>query len=362
VRDLGGEVYVMTRVNRLGEELQNKGFYLIPWHVSRGSLNPFRELLAFLQVLRAYRVIKPALVHHVALKPVILGGLSALVYRNVAIVNAITGFGHVFTARSYRMARLRGLLLAVLRRVLRRERSITIVQNQEDLEFLIQTGIIAPENAVVIKGAGVDCRKFKPSVPPDSVPLVLLASRMLWEKGVGDFVAAARMLRGQGVNARFVLVGAPDHANPASISETQLRLWADSGVVEWWGHQDDMPGVLVQASVICLPSYAEGLPRVLVEAAACGRPVVTTDVPGCRDVVRDGQNGFLVPPRDAQALARALGKLLMDASLRASMGERSRDIAVREFSEELVIGQTLAAYDRLLGFGWRKSIGMGPIN
>jgi glycosyltransferase involved in cell wall biosynthesis len=185
---------------------------------------------------------------------------------------------------------------------------------------------------------------------PDGPPVVLLVSRMLWEKGIGDFVEAARLLRADNTNARFVLVGKPDPENPSSIPEKQLRAWVDSGFVEWWGHQPGMENVFLNASVVCLPSsYGEGVPRVLIEAASCGRAIVTTDAPGCREIVRNGENGILVPLRNPEALARALDILIRDPVLRFKMGARGREIAVSEFSEEIVIAQMLSLYQQSVG-------------
>ena len=185
--------------------------------------------------------------------------------------------------------------------------------------------------------------------------MVLLASRMLWEKGVGEFVSAAKILRSQGVAARFVLVGDSDPANPTSIPRDHLTAWAKSGGVEWWGHRSDMPRVFAQSSVVCLPSYAEGLPKVLIEAASCARAIVASDVPGCRDVVRHGYNGLLVPARDAGALAREVSRLLSDSSLRLSFGAQGRALVQREFSNELIIRETYKVYEEVLGYPWPDS-------
>ena len=206
----------------------------------------------------------------------------------------------------------------------------------------------------MIRGVGVNLREFSPRPESGGLPIVLLPSRMLWEKGIGDFVKAAEKLRAQGISARFVLVGSPDPANPTSIPETQLSAWRESGVVEWWRQRDDMSSVYAQSQVVCLPSYREGIPRVLIEAAASGRAIVTTDSPGCREVVRQGENGLLVPPRSPQALADALAVLLADAGLRAQMGARGREIAAREFSEERVVQETMSVYRDLLGVRWPR--------
>ena len=353
MRDKGAEVLVMTRVDDLGGALKREGFTVIPWHIKRGSLNPFREIYALVQVFAAYRRTRPDLVHHIALKPIVYGGFAALLCRDVPSVNTVAGLGHVFTSESRRMHVLRRVLLNLFRRVLKRKSAITAFQNIENRDFLVEAGVVSEEQAVVIRGSGVNVREFVPRPEPKGIPVVVMASRMLWEKGVGEFVAAAKIMRGQGVSARFVIVGESDAANPASIPEAQLLVWEKSGTVEWWRLRNDMPEVFAQSNLFCYPSYyGEGVPRVLIEAAACGRAIVTADVPGCRDVVHDGYNGLLVPARNAEALAHALDTLLKDPVLRAHMGARGREIAVQDFSEELVIEKTLAVYRELLGPRW----------
>jgi glycosyltransferase involved in cell wall biosynthesis len=209
----------------------------------------------------------------------------------------------------------------------------------------------------------VDPTVFTPSPEPDGVPCVILATRMLWAKGVGEFVSAAAQLRSQGVAARFVLVGETDPENAGRVEETQLRQWAGQGLVEWWGRRNDMPAVFAGCNVVCFPSsYGEGVPKVLIEAAACGRAIVATDIPGCRAIVRHNDNGLLVPARDPEALARAIALLLGDPTYRARLGARGREIAVGEFSEEMVIRQTLAVYQELLGAQWPATPhGEGPL-
>jgi glycosyltransferase involved in cell wall biosynthesis len=213
---------------------------------------------------------------------------------------------------------------------------------------LIREAIVQPSQTVVIRGSGINTETFAPSPEPVGEPLVVLASRMLWDKGVGEFVEAARLLKAQGIRARFVLAGMVDEENPAQITERRLRTWQDEGLVEWWGHQDDMRRVLSAAHVVVLPSYREGLPKVLLEAAACARPIVATDVPGCREVVRDGDNGILVPPKDSHALAAAIAKLVQEPALRARMGAQGRALVVKEFSVERIAGETLGLYRELL--------------
>jgi glycosyltransferase involved in cell wall biosynthesis len=207
---------------------------------------------------------------------------------------------------------------------------------------------VREHEAVLIRGSGVDPARFAPAdEPPSGPPIVVLPARMLRTKGVTEFVEAARILRGNGAEARFVLVGDPDPGNPASIPEPELRAWAAEGCVEYWGHRADMPAVLAAASIVCLPSYLEGLPKALVEAAACGLPIVTTDVPGCRDVVRDGCNGLVVPVGNARSLAEALARLIRDPILRRRLGAAGRARAVEEFSLQQVVDAHLRVYAEL---------------
>ncbi len=306
-------------------------------------MNLPRELATLFRLWRLYRRERPDIVHHVALKPVLLGGVAARLAGVRAVVGAVAGLGFLFSGdrRASRVARLLKWSLPGLI-----GRGFAIVQNPEDAAMLADCGV-ASARIRLIRGAGVDINCFSPRPELPGTPLVVLPARMLRDKGVGEFVEAARMLREQGVAARFALVGAPDPANPASISATELRTWAAAGVVEWWDQREDMPEVYAACHVVCLPSYREGLPKALLEAAACGRAIVTTDAPGCREVVRDGDNGLLVPVRNATALAMALRRLLADGGLRRVMGARGREIAVAAFSVERVVSETLALYREL---------------
>jgi glycosyltransferase involved in cell wall biosynthesis len=224
------------------------------------------------------------------------------------------------------------------------KRTWVIFQNLDDQTVFKTSHLVDPARVALIRGSGVDTRHFIPQPEPAGVPLVILPARMLWDKGVGEFVKAARNLKAQGLRARFALVGDSDNENPASVQADQLRSWVKEGVIEWWGWMEKMNEVYAQAAIVCLPSYREGLPKTLIEAAACGRPIVTSDVPGCREVVRHGENGLLVPVRDVGALAEALFDLVKNPQTRSQMGIRSRAIAEKEFSMELVISQTLSLY------------------
>jgi len=228
-----------------------------------------------------------------------------------------------------------------------------VFQTREDCAQFTDASVVPRSDAVIIRGAGVDVSVFRPVSEPQGEIVVLLAARMLWDKGVGEFVEAVRLLKRRGVAFRAVVVGILDEGNPRAIPESQLRAWHDEGVVEWWGRRDDMPTVLALSHIVVLPTYyGEGVPKVLLEAAASARPIVTTAIPGCRDVVRDGENGFLVPPKDPRALGDAIATLVADPGLRERFGKRGRDIAVDEFRVEKVVEETLAVYRDLLGPRW----------
>jgi glycosyltransferase involved in cell wall biosynthesis len=315
----------------------------------RANRNPFKDVFSILELIKIYRAERPDLVHHVALKAALYGTLAARFAQIPAVVNAFAGMGYAFSSSQTRARLFKPLIQAGFRMILKLRNGRVIVQNPDDLELLMKANILQRENARLIKGSGVEPEHFvfKPELPGD--PIIILASRMLWDKGIGEFVGAARKLMAGGTRARFVLVGKIDPDNPASVPIRTLREWQEEGTVEWWGYQEDMPKIFSKAHIVCLPSfYGEGVPKVLIEAASCGRPIVTTDTPGCREIVREGENGFLIPPRDTPALAKAIQRLIDVPSLRESMGERGREIAIRDFSLKRVVSETMEVYRELL--------------
>lgn len=344
----GFEVSVATRVAEHGAVIESAGLRLIPLRLSRRSRNPLTEARLIADLVGLYRRERPDIVHHVAMKPVIYGSLAARLTGRRAVINALTGLGFLFTSDRLSARLLRPLVEAAFRGLLNAPICRTIVENPDDLRQLTDDGVVEPERIRLIRGSGVDLAKFSPSPEPEGPPLVVLPARMLWDKGVGEFVEAARRLSEEGVQARFALVGQRDAENPSAIAEAQLREWESSGVVEYWGFRSDMPKVFAQCHIVCLPSYREGLPVSLLEAAACTRAIVTTDVPGCREAVRHEENGLLVRRGDSAALADALRRLIGDPALRRTMGTRGRARAEAEFSLESVIAQTLSLYREML--------------
>lgn len=328
----------------LKAEVVEFGFHVVRMRRSRGK--PWEELLTLVDLFRLYRRLNPDAVHLVGLKPVVLGALIARLAGIRRVVNAITGLGYLFIAQDCWARIVRGAVKALLRGVLRRPGFIALFQNIDDQSEFVKSGVVRKESSLIIRGAGVDLQRFRPSPEPSGVPLVVLVGRMLWHKGVREFVNAAEILKGSNVAARFALVGDADEGNPAAVPLKVLRGWNEKGTVEWWGHQKDIVSVLQKAHVVCLPSYREGTPKALLEAVASGRPIVTSDCPGCREVVRHYENGFLVPVGDASRLASSIRGLLEDPALRERMGKRGRQIAEQEFGLERVIQGTLRLYER----------------
>jgi glycosyltransferase involved in cell wall biosynthesis len=338
----GDEVVLVSPQGPYGPRLQALGLRWVPFPLARRSMNPFTGFQTVVRLLRLYRQENPDLVHHFTVKCVLYGSLASHLLGIRSVVNSVTGLGYIFMDAGGARRWLRGLVKLSYRALLKN--TWVIFQNQDDRSVFIESRLVDPGRAALIRGSGVNVRQFFPQPEPSGKPLVILPGRMLWDKGVGEFVAAARALQAQGLRARFALVGDSDNENPASVPASQLRAWEKEAVIEWWGWMEDMNDVYAQTAIVCLPSYREGLPKTLIEAAACGRPIVTSDVPGCREVVRHGENGYLVPVRDAAALAEALTGLVNDPQTRRAMGIRSRVLAEKEFSMELVISQTLALY------------------
>jgi glycosyltransferase involved in cell wall biosynthesis len=319
--------------------------------MDRRSLNPLRELALLWHLWRLCLRERPALVHGFTIKCAVYGALAARMARVGARVSAVAGMGYVFTSSDTKARVLRPLVRTLMHTALDGRNARLFLQNPDDGALFERAGFVDKARIRLIPGSGVDCSRFASGtrMRDASKPLrVLLAARLLWDKGLAEFIAAARQLRGEGRAIEFLLAGDPDPGNPAAVPEAIVRAWADEGVVEWLGHVDDMPGLFASVDVVVLPSYREGLPKGLIEAAACGLPLVTTDVPGCREVVTDGVDGLLVPPRNARALAQAIARLHDDPALAARLGMAARTKALAEFDERIVIERTLAVYRELL--------------
>jgi glycosyltransferase involved in cell wall biosynthesis len=330
------------------EKVQAHGITYHPLAVDRTGVNPLRDFRLLCQLVGLIRAVRPTIMHTVTIKPVLYGGIAARLLKVPSLVSAVSGLGLVFVGGDRKASSVRWAVRALYRLALGHRNSCAIFQNPDDCRHMVDAGLVASERTTLIRGSGVDVSAFQPSLPPSGPPVVIMPARLLWPKGVGEFVEAARLLRQDGVAIRMALVGEPLPHNRASVTRSMIEAWVDQGLIEWWGYRTDMVQVYARSHIVCLPSYyGEGVPRVLIEAAACGRPIVTTDTPGCREVVDHGDNGLLVPPRAPSALAEALRTLASDPKLRIEMGRRGRERAVAEFSLDRVVAATLAVYERL---------------
>jgi glycosyltransferase involved in cell wall biosynthesis len=349
----GHDVVMLSPPGPFGGRFAARGFRWITLPMDRASLNPMREAMTLKHLVRVLRREKPDLLHNFTVKCAVYGGMAARLAGVPATVNAVAGMGYVFTSNSVKARCLRPLVQAMMRGSLDHRRSLLILQNPDDAEIFRRSRLVAEDRIHVIRSSGVDTSRFRPSSMSgrDGRLRVLLAARLLWEKGIGEYVEAARRLKAQGRDIEFVLAGAPDHGNPRSVRSEEVQRWAEEGVITWLGHVEDMPALLSTIDVMALPSYyREGVPKSLIEGAAAGLALITTDQPGCREVVtRHGTDGLVVPPRNPDALAALIARLDDDRELLARLGAKAREKALGEFDERMVIQRTLDVYERLLG-------------
>jgi glycosyltransferase involved in cell wall biosynthesis len=349
LRNLGWEVGLVAPHGLYVPRLESAGFRFHTWQVGRQSVGLRSEWEAWRRIFAIYQQEQPDLVHHHTIKPVLYGTMAARRARLPAIVNSITGRGYVFLGQDARATRLRRLVEPAYRMALAAKNVAVIFENEIDQSYFFQEKLVKASQAHLVESVGVDIEHFYPTPEPDGLPVITLAARLLWDKGVGDLVAAARLLRERGVEARFVLVGEPDPGNPSSIDQEQIEKWQAEGLVECLGWQADMQAVYTASQIVTLPSRHEGVPTSLLEAAASGRPLVASDIPGCRAIVIHGKTGLLVPPGDVAALADALVRLIGDRELRGRMGAAGRELVLKKFTQSQINAQTTAIYEQLLG-------------
>ncbi|WP_326536470.1 glycosyltransferase family 4 protein [Pseudorhodoferax sp.] len=340
----GYEVHVATTLTDRHGALVSAGLVVHPVQIVRNGTGLLREARTLLALRRIIATVRPAVLHLVTIKPVLFGGIVARLLCPVPVVAAVPGMGSAFTGDGWRARLLRRLLIAAYRVAFGNPRLMAILQNADDRSLLLGATMLPPERCVMVSGSGVDLQTFATTPLPAGTPIVVLIARLLRDKGVHEFVEAAQHLRTAGVHARFCLVGAPDPDNRSTITASDLQVWQRQQDVELWGFRSDVAEVLRQAYLVVLPSYREGMPKVLLEAAASGRAVVTTDVPGCRDAIEPGVTGLLVPPRDVPALANAMSRLLQNRALCQQYGEAGRRLAESRFSLNAVVDTHLAVY------------------
>lgn len=347
-REEGYEVHVATADGDSVREIRRLGLTHHTVAIARSGQNPFAELGSLIGLCQLFRELKPDLVHLITIKPVLYGGIAARLAGVSAVVAAVSGLGTVFVAQSWAARARRALVSWLYRMAFSQRRLAVIFQNPDDRAGLLAIGALEKDQARMIRGSGVNLLNYSFVPEPEGTPVVVMAARLLRDKGTYEFVEAARLLKFRGVEVVMRLIGAPDPGNPTSVTQAELDDWAAEGVVEVLGYRSDIASQYAAANIVCLPSYREGLPRGLVEAAACGRAVVTTDVPGCRDAIEPGVTGVLVPVKCAPALANALEALIQEPELRLRMAKAGRELSERAFSIERIVEQHLAIYKEIL--------------
>ena len=347
-RQAGWEVHVAVPFEaRAVASMEAEGLTHHDVPLARGGTNPLAELKLLAAYWRLMAEVKPDLVHAVTMKPGAYGGAVARLRGVPGLVVAVTGLGFLFLRNTFKTRILRRIVLGLYGFALEHKNARVIFQNPDDEALFRDNKLIGDTPTRMIKGCGVDLDTFAVTPEPSGQPVVTFPARLIGDKGIREFLEAARLCRDAGLAATFRLVGRTDANNPTDIGEDTVQKWQADGLVEWQGFADDMPAVFRDCHVVCLPSYREGLPRTLIEATACGRAIVTTDVPGCREIVRDGENGLLVPARDGAATAAAISRLVKDNSLRHDMAGKGRAIAEAEFSVQKFVADSLAVYDEI---------------
>jgi len=344
----GYEVHIAARRDKTVARFEEQGCRFHDWQLSPRNTGIKAELVAFMSLFRIMRTVRPGMLHLITIKSLIYGGLLARALRIPSVVFAVAGLGNFFVAQGFRERLVRTVASLSYRTVLRHPNAHVIVQNESDRDRFVINRWVDPEHVSLIRGSGVDLDRFRASAEPDGPLKVLLASRLLWRKGIREYVDAARQVRVHHPDVRFLLAGVIDGENSQSVPESDVLAWREEGVIDWRGSCDDMPALLQECHVVCLPTYyGEGLPKVLIEACASARAVICTDWPGCSDIVTHKSNGMLVPPRDVDALRDALLALIEQPESRRRMAMQGRVVAEQGFSVRAVVADTLAIYSRL---------------
>lgn len=348
-RDAGWQVVVAARSSNRRGELEAAGFQVEDIPFDRGGMNPLRDAKTLLAIWRMLRCHRPDVLHCVALKPLLYGHLAAFLAGVRGTIGAVAGFGYLFTGNRPHLWLLRKLIMTALSLLIKGRGGHLIVQNEDDRKSVLAQGLVTADHLILIPGSGVDLQALPAMAEPPAPPVVFACvSRMLKDKGIIELAEAARLVKAAGVSAVVRLVGGTDAENPTCLSEAQLRAWQAEGLVEWLGHRTDIAAIWREAHVAVLPSYREGMPKALLEAEACARPVITTDVEGCREAIEDGVQGILVPVRQSEPLAQAMIRLAQDGDLRRTMGLAARQRAEARFDKAMVVRDHMVLYRKLL--------------
>jgi len=350
LRELSYDVVLVSPPGDYTIKIVQAGFRWVPLDMNRRSVNPFSEILVIKKLIDIYLKEKPNLVHHFTIKSVVYGSIAAKFAGIKNVVNAVAGLGFIFTNKSMLASVLRPITKRVLKFSLSGKKTRLILQNPDDQALFFKAGLVSKEKTRLIKGSGVNTTRYIPHLKVNSGDTnILLASRLLWDKGIADYVECARIVKDKHKNVNFLLAGMPDDGNPNSVQQSDLENWNQERIIDPLGHVNNMIERLKDINIVVLPTvYGEGVPRILIEAAAAGLPLVATNVPGCREIVIDGINGYLVPVRNPQALAEAILTLLNEGGLCESMGQAGRELVLKNFDEKSVLDRTIGVYKEIL--------------
>ena len=352
-RKSGYDVYISCNETNKRKLIENNKIKFLSLALDRRSINPIGEFITLLKYCLLFYKIKPDIVHNVGSKPIIYASIAAKFLNIKSVINAPIGMGFAFSSDSFKAKILKTILIFLLRQTLNKHHgkgklNRVVFENSDDMNFFIREKIVRKSDARLIRGAGVEIdNRLKKKKKINKTITISLVARMLKDKGVFEFVEAAMILKKKNIKGRFLLVGDIDAKNPTSLQTNILKTWHEKGIIEWLGWIDDINKILFETDILCLPSYREGLPKSLLEGAAIGLPLVTTNTIGCRDIVEDGINGYLVPIKDSENLALAIEKLIKDNDLREKMGNESFKVVKSKFSSKIINSQTISLYDEL---------------
>lgn len=342
----GYNIHLACEISDKRKELERYGINLHDIKIKRSSTSLLSSFLLFLEFLKIFKKTKPDLIHLVTIKPVLIGGLAAkFLKKSTKIVMSVTGLGYIFIDKGIKAFLRKQIIIFFYKFVFKHNYLKVIFQNKTDLSKICKLTNLPINNTILIPGSGVDLTTYNITKIPLNNPIVLLPARLISSKGIYEFIESAKNLKNL---ARFVIVGKNDTEARNCIKIKELAEWQKAGIIEYWGESNDMPKIFQQSTIVVLPSYREGMPKSLLEAAACGRPIITTNVPGCRDSILDGITGILVPVGDPNSLTLSLKKLLKNPNLINSMGKAGRNLAEKRFDIEYVVKKHLEIYQLLL--------------
>ncbi|MEZ9349949.1 glycosyltransferase family 4 protein [Vibrio splendidus] len=342
----GYEVHLTCLITDKQKLLEDHGIIVHPLTLSRSGIGIFHELKTVKSLFTIISNVDPDITHCITIKPVLYGNVIAKILKVPARVSSISGLGYVFIAKGIKAKILRGFISLWYKFSLKGSK-VVIFQNTADRDLLRNFGAVIPQQEILIRGSGVDLNKYEVIPEPQGDLVVMLVARLLIDKGVNEFASAANIIRSERSDVRMVIIGDVDPENPKSISQIQIERWVDDGIIEYWGYSQNVSNSIAKSNIMVLPSYREGLPKSLIEAAACGRAVVTTDVPGCRDAIIPNRTGLLVPVKSSELLADAILKLVNNKLMRDELAINGRELAESDFDIEDVVNTHLDIYRNL---------------